>query len=343
MKKTRLFLLIFSIVYFMGCEFKPTVAPITDTDNIIMTVRGPIKTSEFGRVLVHEHVMCDFIGASKTGPDRYDADHVVETMLKYLREVKSRGFSSFVDCSPDYIGQDAEVLSRLSKAADLHIVTNTGCYGAAGDKYVPVHAYEETAEELAERWSRKFEQGIGQSGIRPGFIKTGVDAGALSEIDKKLVIAAAKTHLRTGLTIACHTGEAQAAMEVLQTVRESKVDPGALIIVHADSIKDFGVHQQLAQAGAWVEYDSIGARPTTEHVELIKKAVEEGFADRLLISHDAGWYQVGEAGGGNIRGYTAISDKLIGALKDVRINDEIIDKLLIDNPAKALAIRKRKL
>ena len=336
-------MLIFSVVYFTGCEFKPTAAPISDTEDIIMTVCGPIKASEFGKALVHEHVMCDFIGASKTGPDRYDTDHVVETMLPYLRDVKKRGITSFVDCSPAYIGQDAEVLSRLSEAADLHIVTNTGYYGAAGDKYLPDHAYEETAEELAERWAEKWEKGIGETGIRPGFIKTGVDAGKLSEIDKKLVVAAAKTHLKTGLTIACHTGEAQAALEVLQTVRENKVDPSALIIVHADSIKDFGVHQQLAQAGAWVEYDSIGARPIPEHVELIKKAVEAGFADRLLISHDAGWYQVGEKGGGNIRGYTAISDKLIGALKDAGISGAVIDKLLVDNPAEALTIRKRKL
>ena len=42
-------------------------------------VRGPIPPAELGRALVHEHVLCDFIGAEKTGPHRYDAGEVQET------------------------------------------------------------------------------------------------------------------------------------------------------------------------------------------------------------------------------------------------------------------------
>ena len=52
--------------------------------NIIMTVRGPIDASEFGKALAHEHIMCDFIGADKTGAHRYEPDAVVETMHPFL-------------------------------------------------------------------------------------------------------------------------------------------------------------------------------------------------------------------------------------------------------------------
>ncbi|MBT7095801.1 phosphotriesterase, partial [Candidatus Poribacteria bacterium] len=62
----------------------------------VMTVRGPISPSEFGRVLAHEHVMVDFVGADKTGPHRWDADEVRSLLLPLLREVKERGFDSFV-------------------------------------------------------------------------------------------------------------------------------------------------------------------------------------------------------------------------------------------------------
>lgn len=314
-------------------------------ESIIMTVRGPIMPDAFGKALAHEHVMVDFVGADKTGPDRYDANEVIETMAPFLREVRERGFTGYVDCTPAYLGRDVEVLLRLSELTGLHVLTNTGFYGASGDKYVPAFAYEETAEQLARRWVNEFVEGIEGAGIRPGFIKTAVDRGSLSEIDRKLVKAAAMTHLQTGLTIACHTGEAQAAREVLEMVRRQGVDPSGLIIVHADAIGAEEVHLELAAAGAWVEYDAVRPESIERHTRLIKELISAGFGNRLLISHDAGYYNVGQKSGAKekIRSYTAIADQLIAALRAVGVTDEMIDKLLIDNPAQAYAIRVRKL
>ena len=349
MKYYKTFLLVaLSIFHLCGCKKQMQCSKPGDdsvlSEKIIMTVRGPIKATQLGNTLVHEHIMCDFVGAEKTGSDRYNRQEVIKTMLPFLKEVKERGIDSFVDCSPDYIGQDAEVIRCLSQLSGLHIVTNTGFYGAADDKYIPDYAYTDTADQLAKRWISKWENGIGTEKIKPGFIKIGVDPGPLSEIDRKLVLAATKTHMKTGLTIACHTGEEQAALEVLDTVTAEGIDPSALIIVHADSIQDSNLHLQLAASGTWVEYDSIGTRNIKEHVQLIKKMIDAGFQDRLLISHDAGWYQVGEKGGGkNIRGFTAISDELVGALQKAGVKDGTIEKLLVDNPAKALAIWVRKL
>jgi len=307
-----------------------------------MTVRGSIPASEFGKVLAHEHVMCDFIGAKETGRHRYNPDEVVETMLPFLQDLKERGFKSFVDCTPAYIGRDVEVLQRLAELTDLHILTNTGYYGAANDKFVPSHAFTETTEQLAARWIIEWEQGIDGTKIKPGFIKIGVDAGPLSEIDQKLVQAAAKTHLQTGLTIACHTGEAQAALEVLENVRHEGVDPSALIIVHADGITDQKVHFQIAAAGVWVEYDGVNSNSIEKHVQLIKEMLKKGYENQLLLSHDAGWYQVGEPNGGKVRSYNAISDQLIPALKNTSVDDAMFRKLLIDNPARAFAVKVRK-
>ena len=45
--------------------------------------------------------------------------------------------------------------------------------------------------------------------------KIGVDAGPLSDIDRKLVEAGALCHLATGLTLAIHTGNGVAALEIL--------------------------------------------------------------------------------------------------------------------------------
>ncbi|UCF00464.1 MAG: hypothetical protein JSV82_03605 [Planctomycetota bacterium] len=311
---------------------------------MIMTVRGAIEPAEFGKVLAHEHVMCDFIGAAKTGRHRYEVDDVVKTTLPFLQEVKQRGFRGFVDCTPAWLGRDVEVLRQLSESTDLHILTNTGYYGASNNKYLPSHALKETSEQLASRWIREWKEGIDGTEIRPGFIKISVDKGPLSEIHQKLVRAAAKAHLQTGLTVACHTGEARAALGVLETVQGEGVKPSAMIIVHSDGILDMKVHFKLAEAGAWVEYDGVSDKPIKRHAGLIKKMLKAGYGDRLLISHDAGWYRVGEGKSGKekIRPYTAISDKLIPALKTAGLTDNDLQKLFVDNPAKAFTVGVRR-
>ena len=48
------------------------------------------------------------------------------------------------------------------------MITNTGFYGAANDKYIPAYAYEATVDELAEGWTREWEEGIGDTSIRQG-------------------------------------------------------------------------------------------------------------------------------------------------------------------------------
>lgn len=321
--------------------FKTQTEP---NEGIIMTVRGAIRPFEFGKVLVHEHVMCDFIGADKTGKHRYDANDVVDTMLPFLQAVKQQGFGGFVDCTPAWLGRDVVVLKRLSQLTDLHILTNTGYYGSGGNKFLPPHAISENADELAARWVREWDDGIEQTGIRPGFIKISVDKGPLSQVHKKLLQAAAKAHLRTGLTIACHTGEARAAVGVLKTVQDEGVDASALIIVHADQIEDRSTRLDCAKAGAWVEYDGVGEQTIKRHVRLIKEMLDAGLGGRLLVSHDAGWFGVGEGEQGkkNIRPFTTISDELIPALRKAGVTDEQLHRLFVDNPVQAFSVRVRK-
>src|SRR5262249_1120258 len=74
----------------------------------------------------------------------------------------------------------------------------------------------------AARWLREWKDGIDDTGIRPGFIKIGVDAGALTVVNRKLVLAAARTHLENGLTIAAHTGDGVAALEEMKVLARRK-------------------------------------------------------------------------------------------------------------------------
>jgi phosphotriesterase-related protein len=323
----------------LGGTCASAIANSSAMESRIMTVRGPIAPSRLGRTLMHEHVMVDFIGADKIAPRRYDPEEVFQTALPRLEELKSLGCDTLVECTPNYIGRDPALLRRLSVATGLNILTNTGLYGAADDKYVPRFAFDESADQLAERWVRECEDGIPPSGIKPGFMKIGVDAGPLSEIDAKLVRAAARTHLRTGLVIAAHTGDGKAALAELAVLKEEGVDPSAFIWVHAQNENDPSIHEHAAALSAWVEFDGIAPASVEKHVEMVMRMKRAGHLGRVLVSQDAGWYHVGEPGGGNYRGYGTLFTQFLPALRKAGASKDDVNTLLVGNPRAALTPR----
>jgi predicted metal-dependent phosphotriesterase family hydrolase len=322
------------------------IADLTRTgvqqDGQAMTVVGPIVPAQLGQTLVHEHIMVDFIGADTIRPGRYDPEDVFLKALPHLRHVKSAGCNTLVDCTPAYIGRDPGLLRRLSQASGLQIVTNTGLYGAADDKYVPKFAYAETAQQLAARWVKEFEEGIESSGVRPGIIKIGVDSGTLSQIDAKLVRAAAIAHQQTGLTIASHTGDGVAAMAQLSALKSHGVAPEGFIWVHAQNETDTRLHLRAAEAGAWVEFDGVSSATAEKHVELVLRMKHAGYLSRVLLSQDSGWYHVGEPGGGAFRPYDFLFTGFLPLLGRHGVSEAEIQTLMVHNPRAVLTRLKQR-
>jgi phosphotriesterase-related protein len=319
----------------------PAGAPACD--GCVSTVTGPLRPESLGVTLIHEHVLVDFVGADRVSRDRYDAEEVFRVALPHLVALRAAGCQTLVECTPSFLGRDPSLLRRLSDAAGLQLVTNTGYYGAADDKYLPEHAYRETADQLAARWTAEFRDGIEGTGIRPGFLKTGVDAGPLSEIDRKLIVAAGRCHLATGLAVCVHTGNGQAALEVLETLKQEGVAPSAYVWVHAQNERDRSVHLRVAGEGAWVEFDGVRPESLEAHVEAVTDLIAGGHLGRVLVSQDAGWYHVGEAGGGTYRGYRFLFDSFLPALRGRGASDAQVRRLVVDNPAEALTTGVRRL
>ena len=312
---------------------------VATTRDKIATVTGQIERGDLGLTLMHEHVLVDFIGADKASPARYDADAVFAKVLPHLRQAKSLGAATLVECTPAYLGRDARLLQRLAKASGLTILSNTGYYGANKDRHLPAHAFSETADQLAARWIREYEQGIDGTGIKPAFMKIGVDAGRLSEVDAKLVRAAAIAHAATGLPIAIHTGDGIAAHLEMDLLEQAGVPLSSFVWVHAHSERDGGMHGRAAERGAWVEFDGIAPKSVDRHVALVLAMRKAGHLGRVLVSHDAGWYRVGEPNGGEFRPFDTLFTAFVPALKAAGVTQAEIDQLLIDNPRRALTPR----
>ncbi len=76
-------------------------------------------------ILVHEHVMVDFIGADRIAPGRYDSDEVFRTARPKLEEVQRLGCRRLIECTPNFLGRDPELLARLAGATGVELWTNT--------------------------------------------------------------------------------------------------------------------------------------------------------------------------------------------------------------------------
>jgi phosphotriesterase-related protein len=307
----------------------------------VETVTGPVPPGALGVTLVHEHVLVDFGGVASRA--RYDAAEVFGVVKPHLDELRQKGCRTLVECTPSYLGRDPLLLRRLSAATGLQILTNTGYYGAANDVAIPPHAFAETAEQIAVRWTREARDGIGGTGVRPGFVKSGVDAGPLSPIDRKLVEAAALCHLDTGLTLAIHTGDGEAALGILETLRARGVSPEAWIWVHASNVTDRALLTWMADQGAWVELDNLSPGTLGATVDTVADLRARNRLDRVLVSQDAGWYHVGEPGGGAYRSYSFLFEAFVPALRARGFDESDVRTLLVDNPARAFTPLRRSL
>ncbi len=276
-------------------------------------------------VLVHEHVLVDFVGAGQIRPGRYDRDEVFRIALPKLLELTKLGCRRLLECTPSFLGKDPVLLARLAGAAGLEIWSNTGLYGAADHKYLPAFARSESAVQLAKRWIAESREAW-----RPRFIKIGVNRGPLDELDRKLARAAAITSRETGLTIASHTGNGAAAIEQLEIITGERVKSSKFVWVHAQNERDRGFHEKVAREGAWVEFDGIRPDAIDLHLDCVEFLAGRGLLKRTLVSQDSGWYHVGEPGGGDFRGYTCLYTDFLP-----RLESAWVAVLMWDNPRAA--------
>ena len=332
MSANQILIGLFVVAIFTSCNIR---------EPKVITVNGEIPLGAMGKTLHHEHLLVDFIGADSTGYHRWNRDSVVEKVLPYLIEIKEMGYKTLIECTPEYLGRDPELLKILSKKSGIQLITNTGYYSAVNAKFLPEHAFTETASQLAERWINEARNGIEGTGVFPGFIKIAVERGPLEEINRKVVEAAAITHKATGLTVMSHTGPALPAFQQIDILKKAGVHPSAFIWTHAQNEPDFNNHFKAAQMGAWVAFDNFTPDNLEKYVKFAREMKTRGLLHKLLFSHDAGWYKPGEPGGGNFRGFTDIENILIPALRDAGLSQQDIHQLFVTNPAKAFQVSKR--
>jgi len=116
-----------------------------------------------------------------------------------------------------------------------------------------------------------------------------------------------------------------------------------VVVGHAGDSNDLNYLMELADSGATLGMDRFGLdlfNPTPNRVATIAALAERGYADRMVLAHDANCYiDYFGAGHDEVRAaaapnwhYTHISDDVLPALRDAGVTEAQIDQMLVDNP-----------
>ena len=120
------------------------------------------------------------------------------------------------------------------------------------------------------------------------------------------------------------------------------INETASIIFLLQAEKDLSKHTLAARMGAWISLDGLNEDNSGDYLRMIKNIKDNGLLDKILLSHDAGWYSPGKVNGGEYRNHNALFEILVPLLRKEGFSENDIQQLLVKNPAQAYSIKVRK-
>ena len=302
----------------------------------VITVCGTISPDEMGITQTHEHLQVDAL-------DHYGTYDLViddeEQVINELIEFTAAGGKTICDVTLDEIGRNPLALKRISEASGVQVLMGSGWYRQFG---YPTIVNEKTSCQLAEHLIREIEVGVGDSGIRAGFIgEIGTGRHHILPAEERVFRAAAIAQQATGVVISTHTTHwGNLAKEQIDLLTEYGVQPDRIIIGHLGDRR--GVHHLLpiVDRGVYVEVDNIGYldyQPESVRADNVASLVAEGFVEQILLSEDICMLSHLKSNGG--KGYGYLLKIFVPMLRERGVTDDDIHTILVRNPARAF-VRK---
>ena len=305
----------------------------------VITVQGVIRPEEMGVTYPHEHLFLDAMDHYSS----YGYQLVIDdedVMAQEILEFTTRGGRTICDVTLDEIGRDPERLVRFSRRTGINVVMGCGWYRDFG--YPPIVA-EKTSCELAEVLVREIEIGVGDTGIRAGFIgEIGTGRHHVSPAEERVFRAAALAQTRTGVVISTHTTRwGTLAMEQIAMLEEFGTDLSRVIIGHLGDRVGVKNLLPIAARGVYMEVDNIGYldyQPEYVRADNVAALVKEGFVQRVLLSEDICMLNHLKYTGG--KGYGYLLETFVPLLRERSVTDEQIYQMMVVNPANAFSRRR---
>lgn len=333
----------------------------------VMTVTGPVPVESMGITLMHEHILNDctcWWHAPKTPERQYLAQGFVcmeilgelrqdpfvnlhnitlddeALAIRELGEFVTEGGRTLIEPTCKGIGRNPLAMQRVANATGLNIVMGAGYY--LGTSH-PADFGSLSIDDIAREIVIEATQGVDGTDAKIGLIgEIGISAD-FTPAEEKSLRGATRAHVLTGLPLMVHLpGWYRLGHKVLDIVAEEGGNLAHTVLCHMNpSHEDFAYQSELAQRGAFIEYDMIGmdffyadqqvqCPSDEESARAIAALVAAGHADRILLSHDVFLKMMLSHYGGN--GYAYVLRHFLPRLKRHGISDAILDQMMRANP-----------
>ena len=299
----------------------------------ITTVLGDRDPAQIrGPALAHEHLYIDL--SHEGDPEGCVRDE--EAVLGELKGARDRfGLGLVIELTCQGMGRNATVLKRLSAASGVNVVCATGFYY---ERFHPPYVRRSSTDELTGILLDEINNGIEDTGVRPGVIgEVGSHGPEMSAAEERCFRAAARAALASGLSMTTHAHLGVGAVGQLGVLLEEGLPPERICLGHQDLIDDPDQHRTLAEAGAYVAFDTVGKesyQPDEVRLRLLMRMLETGHEDRLLLSNDVSREAYLKNRGGF--GYDHLFESFVPELRRVGVEDRTLTTILEENPKRFL-------
>ena len=311
----------------------------------VETALGPVATAELGATLMHEHIVTRSPGVHENWPHLFDREGILVIAERKMADLYDRGIRAIVDLTTVDLGRDIDLIVDVARRSRVHVIVATGVWWMP-QRYFSSHGID----EVAELFIRDITQGIGTSGVKAAIIKCATDTAGVTPVIENILRASARAQKVTGVPISTHTWAAGRSGEAQQAIfAQEGVDLRRVIIGHSGDSEDLGYLRGLMERGSTIGMDRFGLEnflTTEKRVEVLARLCAEGYAPKMVLSHDANCWSdmLSEDAKRRTRPrwhYTHISDDILPALRKAGVTENQIDQMLVHNPRAIFEAQQR--
>jgi phosphotriesterase-related protein len=302
----------------------------------VETALGPVATAGLGPTLMHEHIVTRSPGVQENWPHLWDRPAILAMAERKMADLYDRGIRTIVDLTTVDLGRDIDLVLDVARRARVQVIVATGVWWMP-QRYFGAHGID----EIAALFIRDITEGIGTSGVKAAIIKCATDTAGVTPVIDTVLRACARAQKATGVPISTHTWAAGRSGEAQQAIfAQEGVDLRRVIIGHSGDSEDLGYLRGLMERGSTIGMDRFGLEqflPTAKRVEVLARLCAEGYAGKMVLSHDANCWtdMLSEDDKRRTRPqwkYTHISDDILPALRAAGVREEQIEQMLVRNP-----------
>jgi len=297
---------------------------------VIRTVLGDIDPQSIEMMLPHEHLITFPPMRVRTDIDYRLPD--VENAIEEAKLFKAAGGDLIAELTTYGYGRDVKALKRISEESGVHIISTTGFIM---DSLFPNIAFNASESELVDLFVHDITEGMDGTDIKAGWVKCGSSVDKVTRNEEKVMRAAAKAALKTGVSVTTHSMKGTMVFTQVDILTSQGVPPERISIGHLDrDTLNPGYAIKLARTGVYFAFDNVSKSkyyPDSLRIDLIKMLIAEGFVKQILLSMDCGRQSYLKSYGG-WPGLDYIPTTFTTMMQEAGISDEHIHQMTALNP-----------